>query len=448
MPYISPLSSVLQLARLRQSGEAKGNQPGLRHTVVGQESRHSTRPLESLSKISLQEMQVRRHHEGKYLLCRIITPATRLFGIMLAVEDPDAWSQIISIHNYPGAQHANEKELETLFPVDSVIAIREPWAKTASSASHTLIHVDSPSDIIFVQEGDKLLANVQWSSGPRPSPILSRSGSEWKSVGDSHFQEQEYFASSVAYLRAIKRQPLLTDARLNRSLALMRLELYDAALNELQKVLGMVDLPPEVRQRALYLSGQAHYSEGRYKQTLEAYRECLVLDQTYQDAHSGIQLCERRMMEQAKGNFDWNTVIQETLTSGNEAEIADFVGPIKVAPLRHRDGGRGVIATRSITAGELLLVAKPFAVSSQLDATMETAITFNALTGQISDKSGDLTLVQKCIDKLCMGSDDTARDFYTLYAGDKGPYSDALLRTKEARNTFARDIDHARVKAV
>ncbi|KAG8848973.1 hypothetical protein FRB91_010354 [Serendipita sp. 411] len=178
------------------------------------------------------------------------------------------------------------------------------------------------------------------------------------------------------------------------------------------------------------------------------YRECLILDEALQEAHLGVQRCEKRVSEQKDGSFDWNALFKETISSGNELDVANFVGPIKIAPLSNRGGGRGIVATRSVVAGELLLVAKPFAVPDQGRDTTNMIIALNFLTGRMNG-STHLEVIQKCILKLSTGSDDATRDFYDLYAGDEGQYASAVAEpTKEPRNSFPRDIDPARIEAV
>ncbi|KAG8870688.1 hypothetical protein FRC20_011417 [Serendipita sp. 405] len=446
MPFTNPAALMYEIEIQRQSANKAENKAALRQTYIGQETHHSTLPLNSLSRISLQEMQVRQRHEGKYLLCRIITPAVRLVSTTFAVEDPNGWAQVISTYNYPGTQYANERELETLLPVHSIIAIREPWAKMALAGDHTHIRIDSPSDVVFLREGDELLTDIRWSSGRRPCTILSRSASEWKSVGDKHFREKEYFPASVAYKRALEKQPSLIAARLNRSLALIKLELYDPALGELRAVLDTTGLPTNDKQKALYRSAQAHYGEGQYDEALKMYRECLILDEALQEALSGIQRCNKRIEEQKNGNFDWTRLCEEILSPDNELDVADFLGPIKIALLANRGGGRGIVATRNIVAGELLLVAKPFAVARQRPDELNMVIAFNFLTKKV-DSSRHLEVIHKCVLKLSTGSDDATRDFYDLYAGDDGQHSPVVpSRTKEPRNLFDRDIDANRIE--
>ncbi|KAG8846829.1 hypothetical protein FRB91_000413 [Serendipita sp. 411] len=178
------------------------------------------------------------------------------------------------------------------------------------------------------------------------------------------------------------------------------------------------------------------------------YQKCLILDETLQEACSGVQLCEKRIAEQTTGSFDWNILCEETMFLGNEPDVANFVGPIKIAPLSHRGGGRGIVATRDIVAGELLLVAKPFAVANQGDNTSNAIIAVNFLTSKLNS-SRNLEVLHQCVLKLSMGSDNIARDFFDLYAGNEAAHSSNILsHTEETRSIFARDIDSARIEAV
>lgn len=52
--------------------------------------------------------------------------------------------------------------------------------------------------------------------------------------------------------------------------------------------------------------------------------------------------------------YDWDRL--DPYENGDRRmTIGDFFGPIKVVDMPQRQGGRGVVATRDIQAGELLL---------------------------------------------------------------------------------------------
>ncbi|KAG8771095.1 hypothetical protein FRC20_010970 [Serendipita sp. 405] len=89
MPYRDPIALTSRHEFHRRFTEIMGDEAALLATMFGQETRHSTAPLRFLTRISLQEMQIGRRHEGKFLLCRVITPAVRMVGAMFVVEDPN-----------------------------------------------------------------------------------------------------------------------------------------------------------------------------------------------------------------------------------------------------------------------------------------------------------------------------------------------------------------------
>ncbi|KAG8832581.1 hypothetical protein FRC17_001092 [Serendipita sp. 399] len=433
VPYTSP--EVIVKKKDAETHSTAKNPARVKQTYMGQAIGYSTTPLSSLSRISLQEMQVRQRHEGKYLLCKIITQPTHLGNVIFGVEDTNGWAQIVSLYNYPGTLYANEKELETLFPFGSVIAIREPSVKMSLTASHSHVPVESPSDILFIRPGDELLADIQWSSVLHSSPALYRSELEWKTTGDGHFRKEEYYAASVAYLRALEQQHSFTAARLNRSLALIKLQLYTAALEELRIALSTADLSISDQKKALYRSGQAHYGDGSYHDALKMYQECLALDQD---------------LRETTGHFDWNTLYQEGLVPGSIPDVADFTGPIEIASVAHRGGGRGIISTRDVAAGELLLVSKPFAMSNQVRCQNNPIVVFSLHNSHVNG-TRMLEILQQCVLKLSMCSKDTYKDFYSVYAGlqtTTQSKSDGPTPVTDHRSSFSRDVGLARLESV
>jgi tetratricopeptide (TPR) repeat protein len=250
---------------------------------------------------------------------------------------------------------AKSKELDTIFPLNAVLAIREPVCKMAIEAQHSYIHIESPSDIVFLQPQDPPLASVQWATGSRLHPEIAKSTQDWKATGDAHFKSKEYFSAAVAYSYALARDSTSISIRLNRALAHLRLRNFAAARKDAEAVLEQRNSNTTEKVKAKYRHAQAEYGLEEYSKARALYSECLDMDPSLKDAETGILNCERRLKEQTSGDYDWCALYKEGKAPAAESQVADFVGKIKIGQLEHRGGGRGIIATGEIEAGELLV---------------------------------------------------------------------------------------------
>ena len=98
--------------------------------------------------------------------------------------------------------------------------------------------------------------------------------------------------------------------------------------------------------------------------------------------------------------------------------MADYKGPIEVADVPGK--GKGLVATRDIAQGTLLLVDKAFVISYPDEHQIEGDSIFLAITtNRIGKKDQSLTF-QEAINKLRIMPTKTT-EFYKLYAGPDYP---------------------------
>uniref|UniRef100_A0A915CQW1 Uncharacterized protein n=1 Tax=Ditylenchus dipsaci TaxID=166011 RepID=A0A915CQW1_9BILA len=78
------------------------------------------------------------------------------------------------------------------------------------------------------------------------------------------------------------------------------------------------------------------------------------------EATSYIERTQSRLKE-TKGKYKLGDLYRQAVDNGcQNLDVADYVGPIKVSDLA--DKGRGVITTRDVVKGTLLLVSKAFSL--------------------------------------------------------------------------------------
>jgi hypothetical protein len=79
------------------------------------------------------------------------------------------------------------------------------------------------------------------------------------------------------------------------------------------------------------------------------------VDANLEDVVTGVEKCRLRIQEREKGSYDWIQLFRQGSMPSARPDVADYLGPVKVSNLEHRGGGRGIIATRDIKPGELLV---------------------------------------------------------------------------------------------
>lgn len=127
--------------------------------------------------------------------------------IRIGIEDQDGWVHTVDLHNFPYTDKMTNFELETLFPLDTIVAIREPYPQRAHIARKSHIPVYSPSDFILLEPNNPIVSRISWNTGNRPFPQATRTREQWKVLGNQHFKSKAYFASLIAYTLGLKCDP-------------------------------------------------------------------------------------------------------------------------------------------------------------------------------------------------------------------------------------------------
>ena len=280
--------------------------------------------------------------------------SVRKVALVLSVEDPQGQVISVSVYNFPGLYLAESRTLRAYFPVGTVMAIREPWMRFSSllSTSTGFIRVDSPSDIIFLEPSNPILADVKWSTSPHVYHHQFTSPEQWKSLGNKFFTDGLFVPAARAWTRGLERDPSMHSLRLNRSQAYIRLEWFSAGLADAVHVLSSPGCEAAISRKASYRAACAEYGMGCYSEAL-ARLETLDKDA---DIRSLTTRCRKRIKESTTGEYAWLEMFRAVQRAEIHMDVAEFVHPaVCVATLPTRGGGRCVRAARDIKAGELLV---------------------------------------------------------------------------------------------
>ncbi|KDQ08785.1 hypothetical protein BOTBODRAFT_191546 [Botryobasidium botryosum FD-172 SS1] len=384
------------------------------------EQHFSSTPLAELRPLALSAMQVRSNNKGHYLLCRVVTPPSWMVGTILCVEDPAGDVQNMIVFNYPGTRRTKIHALQAIFPVGSVLAIREPLLVPLKSDNATLIRVYSPSDITFVRSGDRILADVTWAY-PAPAPaVIPRTADEWDELGGSHFETGRFLASAATYTSALELHPSEPFLQLQRGRAYHVLEYLSAALADATAVMRQRGISDHTRSKAFYLAGCAEYGLSHYDTAILQFKKALYLSPLMPIDQFKLwdERCRGRVRE-TRGDYDWEAMFKDAQVPGKRIDVAEFVGPMEVQQMPYRGGGRGVVATRDIKAGELILVSKAFAASFPDELYGDRVELQNSITGGVESACSSEVLSQ-IISKI-FGRPELAPLVFGLYAGPSYP---------------------------
>lgn len=250
--------------------------------------------------------------------------------------------------------------LDTTFPIGTILIVREPYVKMLNRRKSGSIWVDTPSDVFFPKRRDPILKGVKFEEVVSLSKNIidmlvratPRTAEAYKARGDKHFREKDYYGAAVAYTYGLYLEPKSANIRLNRSLAHLRMQNYMAASYDCDAVVCLPGISNADKVKALFRAAQAEYGMARYDAAQALYSVCLELDTTLKDAQAGILRCIDRVRE-SQGGYDWLKMYEASRVSGSMVDCAEFTGPIKVVQLADR--GRGLITTRPVKVGELLV---------------------------------------------------------------------------------------------
>ncbi|CCL98574.1 uncharacterized protein FIBRA_00575 [Fibroporia radiculosa] len=416
------LSNHASARRTQEQGEASTEGVYTRMTISGFPKHSSTVPLEDLRLITFAQMLVRNVHKGRYLLCRTIAPFARMSAIQTVIEDPEGIAGVLSIYNFPTAFHCSTKHLDSLFPIGSIFAIREPTFKMPAQGTDPIVRVDSPTDIQLIGAHSTILHDVSWRTGSRVprSPTMTDTVEGWKSKGNIYFKNSLWFPAAVAYSHGLELDPNATVLRANRAEAYLRMGFYSGTLVDARRVCSDPGVSNTIREKALYREARAEYARGDYVEAEKRFKEWQQFHPEDSDVKEWIARSQARSKERRTGVYNWTRLFEMSKSDVN-LDVADYQGPIEVSRFQHRGGGRGIAATKDITVGELLLVSKAFVSisSDDLKNAKEVMVSVDLITSKANTPTQ--SAVVSYVTEKIYGNPDLHDLVFGLYAGQYYP---------------------------
>ncbi|ODN80335.1 hypothetical protein L202_02595 [Cryptococcus amylolentus CBS 6039] len=339
------------------------------------------RPLEDLQPIEGGDLAMNRTHEDRMIIGKVITPVKSGLCLSFYIEDPSGATFPVLI-NYPTPiPHFSlslAQTLANLYPLGSILAIKSPRIGFNANGGYA-IKVNMPQEIEELRPNDTLLREVKWKVGlkeesPKGWMTYRRQGSE--AMGKQNPLVALRFYSLGLSDPDVKNTPFKTFA-----LLLERAEVYDTlhlhgyAYRDAHRARESIEnndipLTPGQNDRLCLRLAKAALGLRLYKTALQAFEQASPRSFLSLELKKVREKVEMRMNEKQSGAYDWLAIFRESLEAGSlvELDIPDYTSPAcKVDQIP--GSGRGVLATRDIIPGELIMVSKAIAPSrTQLDA--------------------------------------------------------------------------------
>lgn len=317
----------------------------------------SKQPIEKLSEITLNQMKLPFRHLNHFILCRTYSPSSIFSDVKTLVEDRNGDLIQVSFLNF---QKDLLSDPNTWLPLNTIFIIKEPFLKFANFQKYANIEVDSPSDIIFVDEADtQTLRLTKWA---RPCQL---SFDQLKSEANKFYSQKNYKDALKLYDRALKLNPLSQVIHSNKSAVYLQMERYYDAYQSGNEAFG-IDSNEIDRAKILFRLGVAAYGMKKWQLSIDHFTECLTQSSNYPNCSEELGRAKKRLAESLTGIYNMKEISRASIPfySGQslvDLDVADYIGPVKTSPIPGK--GYGVIATRKCPKGTLLFAVKPFSIS-------------------------------------------------------------------------------------
>ncbi len=112
------------------------------------------------------------------------------------VDDPSGDCIAVAALYFVANPSLSGPSLDSQLPIGTKIAIREPCVKISAGDGQLFVRVDSPTDIVVLEDDDPRCNGVTWRYDKSPRWIQANMSAEsYKALGNSEFQRNDYYVS-------------------------------------------------------------------------------------------------------------------------------------------------------------------------------------------------------------------------------------------------------------
>lgn len=409
---MSDVDEGLYIQYLSTQMSALFNRHQMQTTFIGEAYPPSIEPISSLTPILLRDLKLEIHHRGRVLIVKTFCEPIRVSSIQNAVEDTQGAVERLSVYNLPSASPLND-----VLPKGGIVAVKEPYFKATADGGVT-VRVDHPSDFVLLKPHDPLVPS-QWKTGPQ----VALTECQLKEKGNTAFKHGNWQEAGECYTRALAMADNHTDLRQtlhrNRAQVYLNLGQYQFALEDaIASVTAGDDTPHQAKMlnvKSYFRAGRAQYRLGNFDSAKEHLDEAARLDPTDDTVKADLARTKQRILEQQTGNYDFSAMAQSATASYKKLDHATFTSNTKVASAGKR--GRGLVATKDIKHGDLVMVEKAFCVHFEDELGKECSLLINVNTDRI-EYGTHAECLYETIDKM-RRNPDRVSEFFDLFDGGK-----------------------------
>lgn len=381
----------------------------------------SAAPISALTSVDMAEFEAPKRLAGRYVLLRVVSRLSLYVSCSFVGELPSGAAIPVSIAYFTPDLLLQGDALDAMLPQGTVLLVREPYISTnylgvggpSTGGKGTVgIRVDTPADVQVMDTEDPLVQQTGWGAMPSALPLWRQEGPLARSVGRQRAQSEN--------------APLVVPACANRSDARTWIERFlaqdrpGAAWREMQAAdlfhLWVAEGPERVDDVLLRADVLVALRASK------AAAACLdTLPEAYTARRSA--LAESVAIgEHGPSDRVLQHMFQTTLENPTPRfPYAEFVGPVAVQDIP--GAGRGLVLTRDVAEGELVLMCRAIGSTYSADAACAGVplLRCNPDNG-VTSTTTQVLAATRCIHAM-LDRPELAHPFLGLTAGPELAYS-------------------------
>lgn len=265
---------------------------------------------------------------------------------------------------------------------------------------------------------DEIFGGLTWEAQipieyQRNEPTIGdKTTEEWKKMGNDHYAAKRFKESVTAYTNGIDSETIKSklglDLLSNRSAAYLKLCNYNLALVDAQSVLDV----DKGHIKCIFRKANALFGMARYKDAVSFLSNASV-EQSSENKKvidDLISKGETFIAQSDTGYYPWDNIAKMEFQNHCH-DLAEYEGSVVVKDSPNK--GRGLFATETIRAGQLILASKAFAY---VVASNEAGIFLNSKDTKCIKTRSQTQLVTS-IAQILNNCPEKCTEFYSLYGG-------------------------------
>jgi tetratricopeptide (TPR) repeat protein len=439
----------------------KGRPDAMVAFAVGYPYPPCTVSLQGLQPMELSNLRMDTHHRGRVLTVRRVAPVVKLVVCSWTVVQEESSGEMerleILLHK--------SKHGQDILESGSTFKVKEPYFTISDQGDPTL-RIDHPSDLVVCAESLRTDSRhssteevghsesaVSATAPTAPTALAAKTARECKEEGNAALKQQDLLLAHANYTQGLRLVPtdgaakedLAYDLFRNRAHVNLLLNRPDEA--KADALASLTDLKDQKHKdldsKAYFRAGCAAYNLGEFQEAKRFFKEQQRLTPGDKNATGRLLKTELRLQEQATGVYDFKKIKAGLSMARPRVDATSFTRNAKIGKSPGR--GRGLVATRDMDSGEIILCEKAFCVVWGHEDEALTAMTHDGRDGRIRVFPAGLckAIVQKLRDNPSQV--DKVMDLYSDYRGigkqlimrDSGPVIDTFqVHDIVARNAF------------